>query len=185
MSSEYQVKGSSISSKFDFVRERMGANEETRLREQFTDRAGLFPILDSAWYPFELYDLVNRTIADLFFNGNLSRLEEVGIFSAERVLNTVYRSFAHGRDYIGFLKRAAILHQRFYDRGHMEVVLGEDGHSAEVILSGAPTYAEADLYVASGFYRGAGKALGLDDVRSQFRLTADGARFQLGWSQQL
>ena len=64
----------------------------------------------------------------------------------------------------------------------MEVVLGDDGHSAEVIHSGAPAYSEADLFVASGFYRGAGRALGLDSVRSEFDLNADGARFRLDWS---
>jgi hypothetical protein len=153
MSSNYLVKGSSISSKFEFVRQHSGRAAEDLLRKQFTDQDRLFPILDSAWYPFELYDRVNRTIARLFFGGDLSSLEEVGIFSAERVLNTVYKSF----------------------------IIGDDGHSAEIIHSGAPNCAEADLYIASGFYRGAGRALGLDDVHSEFRLTADGAQFQLEW----
>ncbi|NNE20363.1 MAG: hypothetical protein HKN10_18005 [Myxococcales bacterium] len=181
MSKTYQVKGSSISSKFDFVRERSGPDAENQLRARFDDEDRLFPILDSAWYPFELYDRVNRAIAELLFGGDLKRLEEVGIFSAERVLRTVYKSFAQGKDYVAFLKRAAILHQRFYDAGKMEVVLGEDGHSAQVVHSGAPVYAEADLYIASGFYRGAGRELGLSDVRSKFRLTEDGAHFDLDW----
>ncbi len=181
VASPYNVKGSSINSKFDFVRERLGEAAHNQLRERLTGDESLFPILDSAWYPFELYDRVNRTIAELFFGGALRRLEEVGMFSAERVLKTVYKSFAQGQDFVGFLKRAAILHQRFYDAGQMEVVLGDDGCSAEVIHSGAPAYAEADLYIASGFYRGAGRALGLDDVRSEFRFTATGARFQLDW----
>jgi len=140
-----------------------------------------FPILDSAWYPFELYDQTNRGIADLFFDGDLGRLREVGMFSAERVLNSVYKSFAQGKDYIGFLNRAAILHGRFYDAGKMEVVLGDDGHSAEVIHSEAPLYSEADLEIAAGFYVGAGRALGLDGVRSEHQILADGARFQLRW----
>ena len=93
----------------------------------------------------------------------------------------MYKSFAQGRDYVAFLRRAAILHQRFYNARHMEVVLGDDGTSAEIVHSGAPTYAEADLYIASGFYHGAGKAMGLDDVRSTFEITAGGARFQLDW----
>ena len=181
MSDNYQVKGSSISSKFDFAREHSGAAGENQLRELFSDDDRLFPVLDSAWYPFELYNRVNRAIAELFFGGDLRRLEEVGIFSAERVLNTVYKSFAQGKDYVAFLRRAAILHQRFYNAGSMEVILGDDGTSAEIVHSGAPTYAEADLYIASGFYQGAGRAMGHDDVRSTFEMTADGARFQLHW----
>lgn len=55
VSDDYQVKGSSISSKFDFVRERSGPAEESRLRELFSDDDRLFPILDSAW-AFEFAD---------------------------------------------------------------------------------------------------------------------------------
>lgn len=178
----YRVKGSSITSKLDFVREQLGPSAEDQLRQRLAGHREHFPVLDSAWYPFDLYDTVNREIAEIFFDGQLRRLEEVGMYSAEKVLSSVYRSFAQGKDYIGFLRRAAILHSRFYDAGTMEVVLGDDGVSAEVIHRGAPVYSEADLFVASGFYRGAGKAVGLDDVRSEFRITPDGAHFRLEWS---
>ena len=182
MGDEYRVKGSSINSKFEFVRERLGGAAEGRLIDRLRDFENHFPILDSAWYPFTIYDQINRAIAELFFDGDLERLKEVGMFSAESVLNSVYKSFAQGKDYVGFLRRAAILHGRFYDAGKMEVILGDDGRSAEVVHTDAPVYSEADLHVASGFYIGAGRSLGLDDVRSEFRMTPTGVRFRLRWT---
>ncbi len=181
MESDYKVKGSSIRSKFDFVRERYGAAAERELRESFGRRPGLLPVLDSAWYPFSVYDELNRAIADRFYGGDLAKLEEVGAYSAGKVLTTVYKAFASGKDYAGFLQRAAILHERFYNRGRMIVAIGADRRSAEVHLAEAPTYSEADLYVAAGFYAGAGKLLGLEGVEYELRLEDDGAHFDLKW----
>lgn len=181
MPEEYRVRGSSISSKFKFVRDRFGTEAELQLKEHFKDQERLFPILDSSWYPFEVYDEINRVIADRFFDGEFSGLVEVGSYSAEKVLTSVYKAFAEGKDFPGFLLRAALLHERFYSQSQMDVTLGEDGVSAEVLLRDAPTYSEADLHIAAGFYGGAAKLLGLQGFRHECNLTKDGAHFQLRW----
>ena len=181
MGDEYQVKGSSIRSKFDYVHERFGEAAERQLEERFRER-GILPVLDSVMYPFEAYDAVNRAIAEQFFDGDLSRLSEVGAYSARKVLTGVYRAFAAGKDYPGFLRRAAVLHERFYSHGGMDVNLGDDGKSCEILLRGAPTYSEADLHIAGGFYAGAAELLGIESL--DWRLSWDassGARFQLRW----
>ena len=178
---EYRVRGSSISSKFEFVRVRFGTEAELQLKEQFADHEQLFPILDSSWYPFELYDEINRAIADRFFDGELSGLVEVGSYSAEKVLTSVYKAFAEGKDFVGFLLRAALLHERFYSQSQMDVTLGEDGVSAEILLRDAPTHSEADLHMAAGFYAGAAKLLGVKGYRDEYNLIQDGAHFQLRW----
>ncbi|TNF75319.1 MAG: hypothetical protein EP299_06320 [Acidobacteria bacterium] len=178
---EYLVRGSSISSKFEFVRDRFGTEAELRLKEDFENRERLFPILDSSWYPFELYDEINRAIADKFFDGKLAGLVEVGSYSAEKVLTSVYKAFAEGKDFVGFLLRAALLHERFYSQSQMDVTLGEDGVSAEILLRDAPTYSEADLHMAAGFYAGAAKLLGVTGFHHEYTLTKDGAHFQLRW----
>ncbi len=125
---------------------------------------------------------LNRAIADRFYGGELAKLEEVGAYSAGKVLTSVYKAFAAGRDYAGFLRRAAILHERFYNLGKMIVTLGEDGRSAVVHLAEAPAYSEADLYVAAGFYAGAGRLLGLEGFEYELRLEEDGAHFDLRWT---
>ena len=93
MTDEYRVKGSSIRSKFEFVHDRFGEAAERRLKERFRDH-GILPVLDSVMYPFAEYDAVNRAIAEEFLDGDLTRLAEVGAYSAQKVLTGVYRAFA-------------------------------------------------------------------------------------------
>ncbi len=114
-----------------------------RLKERFRDRDGLLPVLDSAMYPFAIYDEVNRAIAEEFYDGDLARLAEVGAYSARKVLTGVYRAFAAGKDFPGFLKRAAVLHERFYSHGEMLVDLDAGGRACQITLRGAPSYSEA------------------------------------------
>ena len=184
MSDEYRVKGSSIRSKLDFVRERFGGAAERLLREEFETRAGNVSFLDSAWYPFAVYDELNRSIADRYFGGDLARLREVGSFSAARVLTTVYKAFVSGRDFAGFLSRAAILHERFYSHGRMVATIAEDGSGATIHLTDAPTYSEADLQIAAGFYAGAAELVGLGDFVCRLEVREDGAHFDLRWAPQ-
>lgn len=181
MQADYKVKGSSIRSKFDFVRDRFGRAAEQELKAPFEATPGMLPFLDSSMYPFSVYDRINRAIADEFFDGDLARLREVGEYSAQKVLTTVYKAFASGKDFLGFLRRAAVLHQRFYSQGQMIVSVGAEGTSAVIELTGAPEYSEADLNVAAGFYTGAAKLLGLSDIECDFEVGADGARFDLRW----
>lgn len=182
MSSDYSVKGSSISSKFDFLRDRFGAAAEKAFKDDFVNEPGLFPVLDSQWYPFALYDRINRAIAYQYFSGDIRQLEQVGKFSAERVLSTTYSMYADGKDFVGFLKRAAVLHQRFYSQGKMEVSIGEDGKSAMILHSGADIYSDADLHVAAGFYIGAGEKTGASRLRCKMVQIPAGAQFRLSWS---
>ena len=133
-------------------------------------------------YPFELYDSINRAIADRHYDGDVSRLEEVGSFSAEQVLTSIYRAFAEGKDFLGFLSRIQLLHQRFYTHGTMAVDIGDEGKSTRITLAGAPTYSDADLQVAAGFYLGVGKLLGLENIRLHFERRDDGAVFDLSWA---
>lgn len=180
MMSDYRVKGSSIRSKFEFVRERFGEAAERRIKERFHDR-GLLPVLDSAMYPFTLYDEVNRAIAEDLLDGDLTRLSEVGSYSARKVLTGVYKAFAAGKDFPGFLRRAAVLHERFYSHGTMQVSLAEDGTSCRIALTGAPAYSEADLYIAGGFYSGAAELLGIEALHWDLSWDPSSARFELRW----
>ncbi len=181
MSREFQVKGSSIRSKFEFVRERFGDAAERRLATRFGDRPELEPLLDSAMYPFTVYDELLRIIAEECYDGDLERLTEVGAYSARQVLTGVYRAFAAGKDFAGFLEHASVLHGRFYSAGQMSVDLAEDGRRCEIRLTGAPVYSEADLQVAAGFYAGAAELLGIEQLDWQLSWDQSGATYELRW----
>jgi hypothetical protein len=176
---EYKVKGSSLRSKLQFVREKFGDEAEAELRTLFDRKQ--FPILDSSWYPFELYEAVNRTIVERHLGGDVTRLREVGEFSAEKVLTSVYRFFTTGQDFVGFLKRAESLHQTCYNEGGMRVDVGEDGRSCHILLT-APRFSETDLHIAAGFYSGAGRLLGARDITCRCHHDREGAHFHLTWS---
>ncbi len=180
MEPEYQVKGSSIQSKFAFVAERFGPEAESRLREQFLDHDH-YPILDALWYPFDFYLAVNQAIVRDFFAGDLTRLREVGQFSAEKALTETYRAYIQSGDFVGFLTNVSRLHKQFYSVGEQRVSVGEDGRYCRIELRGKPYYPEADLYVAEGFYVGAAKLMGLNDVASRFRVDENGATFEMKW----
>ena len=178
---EYWVKGSSIKSKLEFVRDRFGGPAEAALKNRFASQ-GLFLILESEWYPFHLYNDLCIALAENHFGGNLERLLEVGAYSAERTLRSTYEAYLEGGDFIRFLSRISALHGRFYNQGEMNVEVGPEGKSCEIHLRGAPEYSEADTQVAVGFYVGAAQTCGLAGVRHRIERSDDGVDFFLAWS---
>ncbi len=178
--SDYKVKGSSINSKLDFVREEFGETGVERVKTEF-ESEGAFPVLDSAWYDFSLYDRVNRKIAEMFYGSNLKKLMVVGEHSAVKVLTTVYKAYVHGNDFEKFLARMSSLHNRFYNLGKMDITILEGGQSCEIVLSEAPEYSEADLFIAAGFYQGAAEVCGKNNIRTDFEMKGDKAHFVMKW----
>jgi hypothetical protein len=177
---EYRVKGSTIESKLAFVRERFGSGDEQALRGELRQQ-GLTLILDSAWYPFAVYDRLLVTIAERFYGGDLEKLVAVGQYSAERALTTTYAAYTRSGDFRRFLQRIATLHEKFYSTGGMQVTVGDNESWCEIRLSGAPVYTAADLYVAQGFYLGAARLLGLQAPKIDHTMQEDGAHFRLRW----
>ena len=61
-SETYNVKGSSIATKLQWVRDHYGDEGVDQLRLRVDD-SRLDSILSSSWYPFELFDQVNVAVA--------------------------------------------------------------------------------------------------------------------------
>lgn len=177
---KYQVKGSTLRSKFDYVHERFGDQALERLERRFANKK-LFPILHSGWYPYELYVAVLEAIAEHHFDGNLAQLVDVGAHSAKVALSTVYAAFVRPTGFVEFLQGMSRLHHMFYSLGEIEVTIDEGMNRAEIVQRDKPTFADADLYVASGFYQKAADLHGLEGVACGFSLEADGAHFDLSW----
>jgi hypothetical protein len=178
---EYWVKGSSIKSKLEFVRERFGPPAEAALKQRFASQ-GLFLILESEWYPYALFDELCVAIAENHYGGALERLLDIGVYSAERALRTTYEAYLEGGEFLRFLARIPALHGRLYNQGRMEVSVGENGRSCEIHLRGAPLYTEADTQVAAGFYVGAARTCGLKGVQHRIERRDDGVDFFLNWT---
>ncbi len=178
MSVDYKIKGSSLRTKFDFVRETFGESAAAELEGHF-DRS-IFPILASSWYPFSINSEVNRILINTFLDGDVSRMREVGIFSAGKVLTTVYKFLTSGKTFIAFMRRAETLHETCYNEGGMTVTVADDGKSCEIHLR-APHFSQADMHVAAGFYIGAAQLLGESGVTCDTARAAGGATFVMRW----
>lgn len=177
---EYQVKGSTLRSKLDFVHEIFGSSARSALESQLSDR-DLFPILVSAWYDYDLYVELLEAIAANHYGGDLSRLTEVGAYSADQALRSVYAAFVRSTGFVEFLRGISRLHHMFYNSGYLDVDVADDQSACSLIHREKPRFAEADLWVAQGFYCQAAALHGLDQVRCSFETDAPIVRFELSW----
>ncbi len=175
---QLQVKGGSLRTKVEFVRDTFGPDAEKKIVQLLKDLE-IYPILEANWYDFDFFDKVLCFIADEFLDGDRSRLEEIGKYSAHRSLTGVYQSFKQA-DFTHFLKRRLPnLHSRYYSTGRIEVLqITERGCLIQLI---SETLRESDLYVASGFYQGTAETMGHSGVSCKFEVREGRAQFLLLW----
>lgn len=181
MTTTYQVKGSTIRSKFEYVGHHFGADARAALEATFEGR-GLFPLLTASWYPYDLYVEVLDALTARHFGGDASRLHEVGAASAQGALSTVYQAFVRDQGFLEFLVGMSKLHHLFYNQGHIEVRIHPEEKGCDILHRDKPRYATSDLHVATGFYTRAAELHGLRQVTCSFERTDAGADFVLGWS---
>jgi len=180
MTDPYSVKGSSILSKLEYLQDVHGEEARQSVEAPLRER-GLIPFLASSWYPYAVYIEVNKAIAGEVFNGDLSRLTEVGEYSAQKSLLGTYRMLAQANDYFGLLSQLAILHRRFYNEGTLTIDVPEDKSSCQILLSGAPEYAEADVHIAAGFYIKAAELTDRPGAKVAVDRRPDSIAFTVSW----
>ncbi|MCD6578152.1 hypothetical protein J7L48_01610 [bacterium] len=179
MNKNYKVKGSSMKSKFDFVKENFSTQKTELIMELFKDR-DIFPILESQWYDYSIYIDILNTIAVSLFDGDLTKLQKLGAYSAKLALTGVYKSFMAKKDFLLFLKNVSYLHTRFYNMGKMNVDIISD-NNVKIILADAPRYDEPDIYIALGFYIEAASLCGITNVKYSFEKIENGVKYILNW----
>ncbi len=178
---DYSIKGSSIRMKFEFVRHRFGLEAEEKMREHFRGRKELEPLLDVTWVPFKVYEEINQYIARTHYRGDLKALQEVGAYSANRGLQSIYRAWVRGKEFIDFLRRMTEYYETFYSAGNLDVSVGEDLASATLTFRNAPAYSEAELNIATGYFVGSAEVMGMRNVKHASTLLPDGMEIKLTW----
>jgi hypothetical protein len=116
------VKGSAITSRIRYVRDRFGESALRRLKQNVSDvhRAQLEgKVLPHAWAPYDLFVEMNVQIDKLFGNGDLALCREMGRYSAEVNLPTLYRIFYKLGTPMFIFGKAARLWQVHYDSGQL------------------------------------------------------------------
>jgi hypothetical protein len=125
-----QVKGSAITSRVRYVRDRFGESAIRQVKIALGDkhRSALEgKVLPHAWVPYELFIALNTEIDRLFGKGDLALCREMGRYSAEVNLPTLYRIFYRLGTPMFIFSKAARLWQVHYDSGEMVPVQdGED-----------------------------------------------------------
>jgi predicted hydrocarbon binding protein len=115
------VKGAMVRAHLQFVRDRLGepAVEQTLATLPPSAAAEIHSVLSSTWCAFETLILLDRAIARVAGQDERKLMRELGRYSAEINLKTVYRAFR--RDEIhDFFRRSATLHKQFQDFGICE-----------------------------------------------------------------
>lgn len=181
MSSEYSVKGSTIRMKFEFVRDRFGADAEATMRARARHRKELAALLDVSWIPFSVCEEVNHYVARAHFGGDLTGLRQLGAFAADRSLNSIYKVWVTGKTFTEFLLQMSRYHKTMYSAGDLAVVVGEDQTSATLSFANAPQYSQAELHTSTGFFLGSAKVMGISDVTHVAVLVPNGMEIKLRW----
>lgn len=180
MAEEFLIKGSSLRTKLEFASQRLNPEAVSSLETFLIQELGNRPILDADWYPFDLYDRLLHHLTTHHLDADLSRLSEVGQFSAETALASVYQSYARGRSFEDFMGRLPSFHQRLYTVSRL-VIHTKETDSCEIDIVGMPHVSLADVHVSCGFFVGAARLLGHPSARGRSKILEDRVRHRVSW----
>jgi len=131
-----RVKGTAVIASVAYLRERLGEEEYLRVLSGLppeTRDALSGTLLPSGWYEFShVLELMKGAEANLP-RGARSLAWEMGRYSAESGLSTVYKIFFRVADVSFILKKTAQVFSTYYDRGRMETA-SITGKSCAVLL---------------------------------------------------
>jgi predicted hydrocarbon binding protein len=116
-----RVKGAMVRAHLQFVRDQLGepALALTLKNLPPTVAAEIHGLLASTWCAFESLVVLDRSIARVAGREERGLMRELGRYSAEINLSTIYRAF-HRNDIHDFFRNVATLHRQFQDFGNCE-----------------------------------------------------------------
>jgi uncharacterized protein (TIGR02265 family) len=145
------VKGAMVRAHMQFVRARLGEETLTRMMAALPPQvaAEVNGILVSTWCSFESLIALDLAIARLAGREPAEIMRELGRYSAEINLSTLYRAF-HRDDIHEFFRRSANLHRQFQDFG--ECVYEQLGPtSARISIRNAACFTPAYCSSEAGY----------------------------------
>ncbi len=121
-----KVKGTAVSASVTYLKQRLGEERFAQIVSQMpAAEAGVIrgTVLPSQWYEFSLLlELMKRAEPHLQSASGRSLAWEMGRYSAEAGLKTVYKIFFKVADPGYIIKKASHVFSNYYDSGAMEVV---------------------------------------------------------------
>lgn len=177
------VKGSKLTSKLSFLRERYGDDSVEKVIAAMPpeDQATLRFVLDVSWYPQDLYDRLVETIRDTVGKGDPAILDEIGHHSAQHQLTHIFKAY-RGKELEETLRNQVIIHSRVNDPGRMTVDIGD--HRCTIIVE-EPKSTLTSCRIARAFYERTVELYGANRVQvEEPECSANGdprCRFELTW----
>ncbi len=156
------VKGNKISSKFVFVRDSYGEDvlQEVLMSMPPEDQAALKTVLETGWYPFELYHRLLLAVCEIAAGGDESVYNAIGRSSAEFAFAKAYKPFLSTNPVDLVNKKMIPMHSLRNDPARMEVVSEREGHCVIKIIEPRSTLAICKVmraFVVRSFELMAGK----------------------------
>jgi uncharacterized protein (TIGR02265 family) len=113
-----RVKGAMVKAHLQFVRDRLGEDALARMQAALpaSVAAELDGLLVSSWCKFETLVALDRAIAKVAGRDENELMHELGRYSAQINLSTLYRAFDR-EDLHEFFRKSATLHRQFQDFG--------------------------------------------------------------------
>lgn len=125
-----QVKGSTLAPRLKFIKEHDHEGDKfalvaARLDAEFQKEIKN-GIMQNQWYPLDYFNQLTRAIDAVFGRGDLSLIPELGRYSAEAGLNTIYKVFIKVGSPEFIVQRAVRVWGQYYSSGELETeVLGQ------------------------------------------------------------
>jgi predicted hydrocarbon binding protein len=143
------VKGAMVRAHLQFVRDHLGETALARSLDALPApiSAEMHAILPSTWCAFESLILLDRAIVRIAGRNEQELMRELGRYSAQINLSTIYRAF--NRDDIHeFFRLSATLHRQFQDFGTCEYEQAGDSRgriSIRKAVCFSPAYCSSEL----------------------------------------
>lgn len=180
-----RVKGAMVRAHLQFVRDRFGESAIARTLATLPPAVAseVNGALASTWCSFESLVLLDRAIARVAQRDERELMRELGRYSAQINLSTVYRAF-HREDIHEFFRHSATLHRQFQDFGTCEYEHLGDGHS-RISIRGAvcysPAYCSSEMgYLEQVIDTHGGAAASVTELACQCA-SDDHCTFELRW----
>jgi hypothetical protein len=128
-----RVKGSAVKSSVGFVKEKLGEEGFQRVIAAMGDEGTTLegPILPSEWYDFSLLlRFMSAAQPHITLPPGRTLAWEMGRFSADYGLKTIYRVFFKVADAAFIIRKAPQVLSSYYDSGKMSVLASDPGSAA-------------------------------------------------------
>jgi len=179
-----RVKGSKISGHLGFVKDTYGEEMVRAVIGSMDadDQAALKIVLETGWYPFDLYARLTEAVCHTLSPGDESIYARMGSYSADQTFTTIYKTF-RGKDPGDLLRKFVDMHAMRNDPAQMEIEnLGVDHCS---VLISRPRSTPAVCEVLRAFQQRALELSGAEGARV-YENSCSGrgdayCRFELSW----